>query len=197
MIITKRSNTGISARVAHAYFKYGRFCSSHPTSTILCSILSVLFLSYPLTRLRLPSSAPFDTVLADNVSEFLDSNEDDPSWLQGDAEPVAYIQQIFIRSKVEPWDPGDLTVKDAIKGPMIRAFEIHELLTNFVTKDNLGLDNFCFHVVQVNFADLRNKKPFTVFLKVKPKKTLPFRDVCTASIVFVLACFSEGTFVHL
>lgn len=168
-----RNCSSLKSRVAHAYFKYGCFCSSHPIVTILFSIATLLLLSYPLTRLRLASSAPFEIVTADNISDdalrqAVGDGDDDLakrlSWLFVETghrrSPVAYVQQIVVKARVNPWNSFEMTPSDAVKGPLELAFDLTEKLQSFRhqrsdSENSQGLDDYCFRVQSPDLASAK------------------------------------------
>lgn len=99
-----RSGGELPERVAHAYYKYGRFVSSHPISCLVLSIVSILLLSYPVARFRLPSSSPMDVYWSNRPVEQKLTDDQKPVWLQ--LSPVLFVQQIVVSSKVDPWNPS-------------------------------------------------------------------------------------------
>lgn len=48
--------------------------------------------------------------------------------------PVAYIQQIFVKSSVSPWHKNLLAV-DVFRSPLSRAFQLVEEIRNHVLRD--------------------------------------------------------------
>uniref|UniRef100_A0A914VSK8 SSD domain-containing protein n=1 Tax=Plectus sambesii TaxID=2011161 RepID=A0A914VSK8_9BILA len=140
----RRSRARLKDRVAHAYYDYGRLCSSHPFSCLSFSIITFVLLSYPaIGRLRLPSSSPVDVHWSDTVE--VAPGNDVPEWLQ--LTPSVYLQQIVVKGKVDPWNQSTLTQEMAVKGPLSRAFTIQKRLREFVTASNMRLDKQqCFHV---------------------------------------------------
>lgn len=48
--------------------------------------------------------------------------------------PVAYVQQIFVKSSVSPWHKNLLAV-DVFRSPLSRAFQLVEEIRNHVLKD--------------------------------------------------------------
>lgn len=48
--------------------------------------------------------------------------------------PVAYIQQIFVKSSVSPWHRNLLAV-DVFRSPLSRAFQLVEEIRNHVLRD--------------------------------------------------------------
>lgn len=48
--------------------------------------------------------------------------------------PVAYVQQIFVKSSVSPWHKNLLAV-DVFRSPLSRAFQLVEEIRNHVLRD--------------------------------------------------------------
>lgn len=48
--------------------------------------------------------------------------------------PVAYIQQIFVKTSVTPWHK-DLLAVDVFRSPLSRAFQLVEEIRNHVLRD--------------------------------------------------------------
>lgn len=57
-----------------------------------------------------------------------------PFLLQYVGAPVAYIQQIFVKSSVSPWHKNLLAV-DVFRSPLSRAFQLVEEIRNHVLRD--------------------------------------------------------------
>lgn len=57
-----------------------------------------------------------------------------PLLLQYVGAPVAYIQQIFVKTSVSPWHK-DLLAVDVFRSPLSRAFQLVEEIRNHVLRD--------------------------------------------------------------
>ncbi|CAJ0573457.1 unnamed protein product, partial [Mesorhabditis spiculigera] len=113
----------IKARVAQAFYEHGRFCAAHPILCLSMTICFFVLLALPtVSRFRLPISSPMDVHWSTGIPE----PNTGPEWLQ--LSPAAYLQQIVIRSGVEPWHAANLSVEQSIRGPLSRAFIAMEKL---------------------------------------------------------------------
>nr|XP_020135893.1 sterol regulatory element-binding protein cleavage-activating protein isoform X2 [Microcebus murinus] len=77
--------------------------------------------------------------------------------------PVAYIQQIFVKSSVFPWHKNLLAV-DVFRSPLSRAFQLVEEIRNHVLRDSSGtrsLEEVCLQVTDLlpGLRKLRNLLP--------------------------------------
>ncbi|XP_073757191.1 sterol regulatory element-binding protein cleavage-activating protein isoform X2 [Callorhinus ursinus] len=77
--------------------------------------------------------------------------------------PVAYIQQIFVKSSVSPWHKNLLAV-DVFRSPLSRAFQLVEEVRNHVLRDSSGtrgLEEVCLQVTDLlpGLRKLRNLLP--------------------------------------
>ncbi|XP_066207750.1 sterol regulatory element-binding protein cleavage-activating protein isoform X3 [Saccopteryx leptura] len=84
-----------------------------------------------------------------------------PEWYVG--APVAYVQQIFVKSSVSPWHKNLLTV-DVFRPPLSRAFQLVEEVRNHVLRDSSGtrsLEEVCLQVTDLlpGLRKLRNLLP--------------------------------------
>ncbi|KAK0057373.1 sterol regulatory element-binding protein cleavage-activating protein-like isoform X1 [Biomphalaria pfeifferi] len=141
-------------RVAQIYYTYGLFCASHPLATIISVILSVFITCYPLINLPLPGNRPIEhrTPKAGFVpllglhSQDGIHDERKPRWLVG--EPVAYIQQIVVKSTVSPW-PQTMIASDAFRAPLASVFKIVSELEQFKSMDGskeVSIADNCYRI---------------------------------------------------
>ncbi|KAL0599808.1 LOW QUALITY PROTEIN: Sterol regulatory element-binding protein cleavage-activating protein [Plecturocebus cupreus] len=77
--------------------------------------------------------------------------------------PVAYVQQIFVKSSVFPWHKNLLAV-DVFRSPLSRAFQLVEEIRNHVLRDSSGtrsLEELCLQVTDLlpGLRKLRNLLP--------------------------------------
>ncbi|KAK7800695.1 hypothetical protein U0070_022267, partial [Myodes glareolus] len=124
---------------------------------------------YPLLKLPLPGTGPveFSTPVKDYSPPPVDSDHkqgepsEQPEWYVG--APVAYIQQIFVKSSVSPWHKNLLAV-DVFRSPLSRAFQLVEEIRNHVLRDSSGtksLEEVCLQVTDLlpGLRKLRNLLP--------------------------------------
>ncbi|CDW54142.1 sterol regulatory element binding protein [Trichuris trichiura] len=123
-----RRRCQLAEEVAHAYYKYGRFCCSRPYATLAHSLSMVLFLSYPLLCARWFYPSPCVLVKTSNVS--YQSNADDLSWLNNDM-PVAYIVQVIVHTTT-PKDnfSASFSSSHLMRSFFEAAFELRNRTTN-------------------------------------------------------------------
>ncbi|BFZ00983.1 hypothetical protein BsWGS_04023 [Bradybaena similaris] len=163
----------VPARVSQIYYTYGLFCASHPFVTIISVIITVLITCYPLTNMPLPGNTPIEhrtlksdyTVLdwshAASASDGPVDDQKRPRWFVG--EPVAYVQQIVLKSAVSPWQPQHLKVSDAFRAPLLSVFNILQQLDTFkvtVQGQEVSLADICYRVSEpVNTQHLQHLLP--------------------------------------
>uniref|UniRef100_U3J3A6 Sterol regulatory element-binding protein cleavage-activating protein n=1 Tax=Anas platyrhynchos platyrhynchos TaxID=8840 RepID=U3J3A6_ANAPP len=125
--------------------------------------------SYPLLKLPLPGTGPveYSTPVKDYfppspdpVSQQGDLGER-PDWYVG--APVAYIQQIFVKATVSPWQKNFLAV-DVFRSPLSRVFQLVEEIRNHALRDSSGvksLEEVCLQVTDLlpGLKKLRNLLP--------------------------------------
>ena len=49
--------------------------------------------------------------------------------------PIAYVQQIVVKSVVSPWEPNRLIPADAFRAPLSQVFDVVENINNFYYKE--------------------------------------------------------------
>lgn len=148
------STKGLSIpdRVALLYYKHGLLCSSYPWCTIVVAIIIVLTSCHPLLSLPFPGNEPEEISIP--LPEKRISTDQDFETLQyptrwGTQQPSFFIQQIVIRSSVNPWT-SDLGLMDAFRGPLGEVFKIHSGLLGFHSRtSNLTLRDVCLYVESV------------------------------------------------
>ncbi|XP_076985599.1 sterol regulatory element-binding protein cleavage-activating protein isoform X3 [Tamandua tetradactyla] len=120
-------------------------------------VFFLTFESYPLLKLPLPGTGPveFTTPVKDYSPPPVNSDHkqgdpnEQPEWYMG--APVAYIQQIFVKSSVSPWHKNLLAV-DVFRLPLSRAFQLVEEIRNHVLRDSSGtrsLEEVCLQVTDL------------------------------------------------
>ncbi|XP_065600936.1 sterol regulatory element-binding protein cleavage-activating protein [Cyrtonyx montezumae] len=144
-------------RISQAFYKHGLLCASYPIPIILFTGLCILACCYPLLKLPLPGTGPveFSTPVKDYfppspdvVSQQGDLSER-PDWYVG--APVAYIQQIFVKATVSPWQKNFLAV-DVFRSPLSRVFQLVEEIRNHALRDSSGvksLEEVCLQVTDL------------------------------------------------
>ncbi|OQR72350.1 sterol regulatory element-binding protein cleavage-activating protein-like [Tropilaelaps mercedesae] len=107
------------------------------------STILVTFCAYPLWRLSTLGSSGHHFREGDGVSP--------PDWFRGP--PLAYVQQIIVRSAVMPWDSREAQLLDAFRGPLYTAFKVSELVSNHQyehisndTRRKISLHDLCLQV---------------------------------------------------
>ena len=146
------STKGLSIpdRVALLYYKHGLLCSSYPWCTIVVAIIIVLTSCHPLLSLPFPGNEPEEVSFPlpeKRISSDLESGKSfqyPTRW--GTQQPSFFIQQIVVRSSVNPWT-SDLGLMDAFRGPLGEVFKMHSEVVGFhSTRSNLTLRDVCLYV---------------------------------------------------
>lgn len=144
----------LKEEVSHAYYKYGRFCSSHPVFTILVSIISIILLSYPVCRLLFVNMPESNEI-------FLFSNETSaknlPLWMLSSS-PAFYIQQIFVRGKFDLQQnvnvPFSLDNDEFVKTVLHDSFDLISEIRKVSTENKQNIESLCLRVAKVSFSFL-------------------------------------------
>uniref|UniRef100_A0A8D0QE83 Sterol regulatory element-binding protein cleavage-activating protein n=1 Tax=Sus scrofa TaxID=9823 RepID=A0A8D0QE83_PIG len=165
MTLTER----LREKISQAFYNHGLLCASYPIPIILFTGLCILACCYPLLKLPLPGTGPveFTTPVKDyspppSASDHKPGEpSEQPEWYVG--APVAYIQQIFVKSSVSPWHKNLLAV-DVFRSPLSRAFQLVEEIRNHVLRDSSGtrsLEEVCLQVTDLlpGLRKLRNILP--------------------------------------
>nr|XP_044992411.1 sterol regulatory element-binding protein cleavage-activating protein isoform X2 [Jaculus jaculus] len=165
MTLTER----LREKISQAFYNHGLLCASYPIPIILFTGLCILACCYPLLKLPLPGTGPveFSTPVKDYLPPPADSDHkqgepsEHPDWYVG--APVAYIQQIYVKSSVSPWHKNLLAV-DVFRSPLSRAFQLVEEIRNHVLRDSSGtksLEEVCLQVTDLlpGLRKLRNLLP--------------------------------------
>ncbi|XP_032723788.1 sterol regulatory element-binding protein cleavage-activating protein isoform X2 [Lontra canadensis] len=153
MTLTER----LREKISQAFYNHGLLCASYPIPIILFTGLCIVACCCPLLKLPLPGTGPveFTTPVKDYSPPpvALDHKPGEPSerpeWYVG--APVAYIQQIFVKSSVSPWHKNLLAV-DVFRSPLSRAFQLVEEIRNHVLRDSSGtrgLEEVCLQVTDL------------------------------------------------
>ncbi|EDL09019.1 SREBP cleavage activating protein, isoform CRA_b [Mus musculus] len=153
MTLTER----LREKISQAFYNHGLLCASYPIPIILFTGLCILACCYPLLKLPLPGTGPveFSTPVKGYSPPPADSDHkqgepsEQPEWYVG--APVAYIQQIFVKSSVSPWHRNLLAV-DVFRSPLSRAFQLVEEIRNHVLRDSSGtksLEEVCLQVTDL------------------------------------------------
>ncbi|NXR55509.1 SCAP protein, partial [Hippolais icterina] len=122
---------------------------------------------YPLLKLPLPGTGPveFSTPVKDYAPPGPGPQHGEPGerpdWYVG--APVAYIQQIFVKATVSPWQKNFLAV-DVFRSPLSRVFQLVEEIRNHALRDSSGvrsLEEVCLQVTDLlpGLRKLRNLLP--------------------------------------
>ncbi|XP_053785380.1 sterol regulatory element-binding protein cleavage-activating protein isoform X1 [Desmodus rotundus] len=156
-------------KISQAFYHHGLLCASYPIPIILFTGLCILACCYPLLKLPLPGTGPveFATPMKDYSPPPAASDRrpgepsEQPDWYVG--APVAYVQQIFVKSSVSPWHRNLLAV-DVFRSPLSRAFQLVEEIRNHVLRDSSGtrsLEEVCLQVTDLlpGLRKLRNLLP--------------------------------------
>ncbi|XP_073757189.1 sterol regulatory element-binding protein cleavage-activating protein isoform X1 [Callorhinus ursinus] len=165
MTLTER----LREKISQAFYNHGLLCASYPIPIILFTALCILACCCPLLKLPLPGTGPveFTTPVKDYSPPPVASDRkpgepsERPEWYVG--APVAYIQQIFVKSSVSPWHKNLLAV-DVFRSPLSRAFQLVEEVRNHVLRDSSGtrgLEEVCLQVTDLlpGLRKLRNLLP--------------------------------------
>ncbi|XP_068790087.1 sterol regulatory element-binding protein cleavage-activating protein isoform X1 [Struthio camelus] len=156
-------------RISRAFYNHGLLCASYPIPIILFTGLCILACCYPLLKLPLPGTGPVE--YSTPVKDYFPPSPD-PSIQQGDLSerpdwyvgaPVAYIQQIFVKATVSPWQKNFLAV-DVFRSPLSRVFQLVEEIRNHALRDSSGvksLEEVCLQVTDLlpGLKKLRNLLP--------------------------------------
>lgn len=143
-------------RIAQIYYTHGLFCASHPFATIISVIFVVFVTCYPLSNLPLPGNTPIEhrtpklgfTQGVHSHAAPPDGAVDEkkPRWFVG--EPVAYVQQVVVKSAVSPWSQN-LIASDAFRGPLASVFKVIQELESFKYVEGnkeQSLDDHCYRI---------------------------------------------------
>ncbi|NXO18656.1 SCAP protein, partial [Oriolus oriolus] len=165
MTLTER----LRERISRAFYTHGLLCASYPIPIILFTALCILACCYPLLKLPLPGTGPveFSTPVKDyappgpGVGPQHGDPGERPDWYVG--APVAYIQQIFVKATVSPWQKNFLAV-DVFRSPLSRVFQLVEEIRNHALRDSSGvrsLEEVCLQVTDLlpGLRKLRNLLP--------------------------------------
>ncbi|XP_025945487.1 sterol regulatory element-binding protein cleavage-activating protein isoform X1 [Apteryx rowi] len=156
-------------RISRAFYNHGLLCASYPIPIILFTGLCILACCYPLLKLPLPGTGPVE--YSTPVKDYFPPSPD-PGLQQGDLSerpdwyvgaPVAYIQQIFVKATVSPWQKNFLAV-DVFRSPLSRVFQLVEEIRNHALRDSSGvksLEEVCLQVTDLlpGLKKLRNLLP--------------------------------------
>uniref|UniRef100_A0A8C3PS70 Sterol regulatory element-binding protein cleavage-activating protein n=1 Tax=Calidris pygmaea TaxID=425635 RepID=A0A8C3PS70_9CHAR len=156
-------------RISRAFYNHGLLCASYPIPIILFTGLCILACCYPLLKLPLPGTGPveYSTPVKDysppSPEAALQQGDlgERPDWYVG--APVAYIQQIFVKATVSPWQKNFLAV-DVFRSPLSRVFQLVEEIRNHALRDSSGvksLEEVCLQVTDLlpGLKKLRNLLP--------------------------------------
>ncbi|NWW83370.1 SCAP protein, partial [Climacteris rufus] len=153
MSLTER----LRERISRAFYSHGLLCASYPIPIILFTALCILACCYPLLKLPLPGTGPveFSTPVKDYAPPGPGARPqhgepgERPDWYVG--APVAYIQQIFVKATVSPWQKNFLAV-DVFRSPLSRVFQLVEEIRNHALRDSSGvrsLEEVCLQVTDL------------------------------------------------
>ncbi|KFW05270.1 Sterol regulatory element-binding protein cleavage-activating protein, partial [Fulmarus glacialis] len=156
-------------RISRAFYNHGLLCASYPIPIILFTGVCILACCYPLLKLPLPGTGPveYSTPVKDYSPPSPDTGlqqgdlSERPDWYVG--APVAYIQQIFVKATVSPWQKNFLAV-DVFRSPLSRVFQLVEEIRNHALRDSSGvksLEEVCLQVTDLlpGLKKLRNLLP--------------------------------------
>nr|XP_025970803.1 sterol regulatory element-binding protein cleavage-activating protein isoform X2 [Dromaius novaehollandiae] len=156
-------------RISRAFYSHGLLCASYPIPIILFTALCILACCYPLLKLPLPGTGPVE--YSTPVKDYFPPSPE-PGVQQGDlgerpdwyvGAPVAYIQQIFVKATVSPWQKNFLAV-DVFRSPLSRVFQLVEEIRNHALRDSSSvksLEEVCLQVTDLlpGLKKLRNLLP--------------------------------------
>ncbi|XP_014395989.1 PREDICTED: sterol regulatory element-binding protein cleavage-activating protein [Myotis brandtii] len=153
-------------KISRAFYNHGLLCASYPIPITLFTGLCILACCYPLLKLPLPGTGPveFTTPVKDYSPPPVAPDPPlAPVSPQYVGAPVAYVQQILVKSSVSPWHK-DLLAVDVFRSPLSRAFQLVEEIRNHVLRDSSGarsLEEVCLQVTDLlpGLRKLRNLLP--------------------------------------
>ncbi|NWU86382.1 SCAP protein, partial [Onychorhynchus coronatus] len=150
MTLTER----LRLRISGAFYSHGLLCASYPIPIILFTALCILACCSPLLKLPLPGTGPLPFAQEPHCA---------PVPPQYVGAPVAYIQQIFVKATVSPWQKNFLAV-DVFRSPLSRVFQLVEEIRNHALRDSSGvrsLEELCLQVTDLlpGLKKLRNLLP--------------------------------------
>ncbi|ODM95859.1 Sterol regulatory element-binding protein cleavage-activating protein [Orchesella cincta] len=160
--MSDRKSRSIPERVGHFYYSLGLLCSSHPILILIITTTVVALSCLPLLSLPLPGNHPQEfIIIKENYSvpptQGFNDGSDWPRWYKGP--PIAYIQQVIVKSAVVPWTEN-LVLTDAYRGPLAEVFSIVQSITSGKANESIGLlAQNCFHVGTVKSKALKGKVP--------------------------------------
>ncbi|NXQ44740.1 SCAP protein, partial [Catharus fuscescens] len=162
MTLTER----LRERISRAFYSHGLLCASYPIPIILFTALCILACWQPL--------GTGDLCFAECQNlRILQMAEPSLPWFccsltlsalpQYVGAPVAYIQQIFVKATVSPWQKNFLAV-DVFRSPLSRVFQLVEEIRNHALRDSSGvrsLEEVCLQVTDLlpGLRKLRNLLP--------------------------------------
>ncbi|GFN75373.1 sterol regulatory element-binding protein cleavage-activating protein [Plakobranchus ocellatus] len=139
-------------KVSQIYYTYGLFCASHPFATIVSVSITVIVTCYPLSNLPLSGNTPIEhrtskiDFVALSVEEMLEEPKA-PRWFV--KEPVAYVQQVVVKTAVSPWRSHHMMPADAFRAPLASVFSVLNELDTFKTTidgQEVSLSDMCYRV---------------------------------------------------
>ncbi|XP_012883522.1 PREDICTED: sterol regulatory element-binding protein cleavage-activating protein [Dipodomys ordii] len=139
MTLTER----LREKISQAFYNHGLFCASYPIPIILFTGLCILACC--------DTAGGFHTGACEPPACTEVPFPSAPFLLQYVGAPVAYIQQIFVKSSVSPWHKNLLAV-DVFRSPLSRAFQLVEEIRNHVLRDSSGtrsLEEVCLQVTDL------------------------------------------------
>ncbi|NXJ24283.1 SCAP protein, partial [Dicrurus megarhynchus] len=163
MTLTER----LRERISRAFYKHGLLCASYPIPIILFTALCILACWYlpcqPSGKTLLPESGkgvPALLLLGARRRPAPHAAVVSPQYIGA---PVAYIQQIFVKATVSPWQKNFLAV-DVFRSPLSRVFQLVEEIRNHALRDSSGvrsLEEVCLQVTDLlpGLRKLRNLLP--------------------------------------
>ncbi|XP_060679735.1 sterol regulatory element-binding protein cleavage-activating protein [Hemiscyllium ocellatum] len=174
MTLTER----LREKISQAFYNHGLLCASYPIPIIIFTAVCILTCCYPLLKLPLPGTGPveFSTPVKDYSVPPLEPNlqhtdqSERPDWYVGP--PVAYIQQIFVKAIVSPWNKNLIAV-DVFRAPLSKVFQLVEEVRNHVFQDSTGpkgLESVCLQVTDLlpGLKKLRSLLPEHGCLLISP-----------------------------
>ncbi|KAK3733745.1 hypothetical protein RRG08_026859 [Elysia crispata] len=157
--------------VSRIYYTYGLFCASHPFAIIVSVSITVIVTCYPLSNLPLTGNTPIEHRTS-KVNFAVPSVEEPkaPRWFI--REPVAYVQQILLKTSISPWRYQHMMPSDAFRAPLASAFDILNQLDTFKTTIDgreFALSDMCYRVSEpVETKHLKGLLPEYSCLIVSP-----------------------------
>lgn len=142
----------LSGTVAHAYYRFGRYCASHPYLNLVLSSVVVLLFSYPILHLTLFVDLTNESFQQQDVTElqqFVDK-------FKSENKLELYVQSVFVRarwaSSLQTEHP--IASLNRTKCLLNTAFDVNDVVHDFIHKHG------CFAVGSIAGSSLQELRHF-------------------------------------